>query len=248
MSVYRITKNFNDFNFSLPVQKTIDVGSFNCNYSASSTGDVISDSPLNIWNINTLPSSGTFAITPSTPLTIPFSNSGLPNVLFDAIVLLNLDGVDFIYGFSNSPDNAGTYASSGSTNPQNIFWVNLCRLRPNLPPQNAQAPINYYFGGAPVQYSSSSVPNLLKLNLLTPVLIPTTFNYVMEYISFNNQPQASSSGSVTLQPNSSYRDINFGNLPAGQSSTPLGHYRITVTCSNPNFLSALPFYHWGVSS
>jgi hypothetical protein len=242
----------------LLTQKTIGASSLGSSYAATSYGDAIGSTGWRIWDLGLKPASGNQLITPSLPLILPFSNANLPTVAYDAIIAVTIDGLNYVYGFSNSLDSAdydARFAGSSSTastrvlTSENLYWTNLCRLRSANSPSSGQSIYAYYFGGDLIQYSGSSQPNLLKLNLLNPVTVATTFNYTMSYVrtATGGGTLAAQSGSIVVQPGSNYRNLNFGNCSTAQTGIPKGYYKITVTCTDPTYASVLPFYHWGIN-
>jgi hypothetical protein len=239
-------------------KKTIGAGFFESSYAATSYGDAIGSTGLRVWDAALKPASSSHLVTPSSPLVLPFSNANLPAVAYDAIIAVTIDGVNYVYGFSNSQDSAdydaqfagsSTSASTRILTSENLYWTNLCRLRSAGPPASGQSSYAYYFGGDPIQYVGSSQPNLLKLNLLNPVTVATTFNYTISYVrtATGGGTLAAQSGSLTVQPGSNYRNLNLGNCSTAQTGIPKGYYKITVTCSDPTYKSVLPFYHWGIN-
>ena len=234
------------FNFSQNlIQKTTSLVSSATSYSATSYGDVIGTTGYRIWSAL---ASGSQIVTPSTPWVAPLTNNFLPPTLFDAIILLDLDGIESVYSFSNSPDNFGFVTGNNVVNSDNLYWVNLLRCRPNQQPQSAQSPINYFFGGDALNYSGAGLAGALKLNLIQPVSANTTFTYLMEYVSTIGQGFDSISGSIIVTPTTPLRNIPLGDFPFGFYNNPQGHMKITVSCSNPNYRSMLNAYHWGLSS
>ena len=242
----RIIQNAQAFDFTVnPIQKSITSGSSSTTYNATSFGDIIGTTGFRLWNGAP---TGNVIVTPSNPWIAPLSNANLPTTLFDAIIVLSLDINEYVLAYSNSPDNYTYPAGNNLVSNDNLYWINLLKLRANNSVSSSQSPINFFFGANSLQYSLGANPGVLKLNLLNPVTANTTFTYVMQYVSTNGQSFAPSSGSITVTPTTPLRNITLGDFPTGFFINPQGHMKISVTCSDPNYRSALPFYHWGLTT
>lgn len=231
-----------------PIEKQVLTGSFNTTYSVTGQGAAIGTSGYRIWNGA---SSGSAVITPQNPWKAPLSSANLPSILFDAIILLNLDGEEIPLAFSNSQDNDTGNTGNTLISNDNLFWTNLIRSRAGNEVETSQSPQYYFFGGDFFNFNvlPSGLVNVLKLNLLYPVVSNTVFSYVMTFFDINDDNAAfSKNGSVTVTPAMGSRNIALGDFPIELDVNSYGWLKISVTCNNPTYRSLLPFYHWGVKT
>lgn len=240
------------FNFtSYPIQVTTNVAT-NITWSATSSGAVIAGSGVRLWDTALLPASGSQLVSPGSPLVMPFSTANLPNVTFDAIVVIGVNGTIFPQGFSNSPDNDGSYLTSPTTANKELFWADLFAFGLNNTNGNPTSNGDYLFGGTPSQMGLATP---IYINFANSLEVPLTANYKIEYYQLDlGQVGVIFTGSSTLTPGSrrylldtrSFVGENYnanGYFPYNYK----GYLKVSLTVDNTNFRSLLPYYHWGCS-
>lgn len=223
------------------------------NISVTGFGLITGTTGLRWWDTNDLPSSGVITKNAGQTITFPFKKSTLKQgVLLDLIAVVSLDGIKYIYGASNSPDNIVTSAPVVTTN---LYYFTLLCAGFNNALGSNNANNNFMQGGTPL-YGLSDTP-LAYIYLSEPSQTSGVFNILAQYIAYNgSSPGIVFSKQVSYNANSliiaacSIKEIYdyFYNTLAYRTILNSGYYKIQVVNPDPSFSSLLNFYHWGQSS
>lgn len=226
------------------------VASGNVVINASTYGAALNSSGPRLWDQTALPLFSSTALTTGQNVTIPFIASNLPTFLFDAIIILTVDGSTIIpYAFSTSPDNA---VPTTTASDKILFWSELyCQgLNNNLGSTSTAA--NYMFGGIPIQGGASTNH---KIHFSQAIPADFTYNWQVKYYSYTlGLNPYTASGTVTSLAGSTsssfyigtFSGLFFANSGLITYSTE-GFYEVSITTSDPNYRSLLNYYHWGVA-
>jgi hypothetical protein len=188
------------------------------------------------------------------PFELPFTNSFLPGQLFDAVIAFGVccDAgyewyAEYVYGFSNSPDNVR--ASNTTLSGKRIFWCDINRSRANgATPYPLDAPYPYHFGSA-ISYPAVDGTYMIQLQFewKYPAGIRMVFDWLIEYICDDGlTANASWSGVYTYTTTGGFIFDALVPFKVPRLTGASGWYKINVTPREDWLVSLLPHYHHGI--
>jgi hypothetical protein len=259
--------NGGSFNFGSNPPKIIANVDSNVSIFAMGQGRVIGNTGTRIWDASRVSGSES----PSTTINItilagnnfplPVRSDLLPSTLFDAILIVDVNGIKLPIAVSNSPDNAGIYLVSEPQADKKLFWADLfcfgtwdygfgAFINPGDPSQNFE----YMFGGSPRAGYGANIPlNVYFGELLTS---PLSVTYTLKVYDNSNTligipvniTQVLAAGSSVYTLGSVNIANELANIYGGfyNSRVYSGHFKIEISTPDLSYRSILPFYHWGV--
>lgn len=221
---------------------------FVVNYEVISTGRGIRSLGKRIYDASILPASGSITVQPNSPLLFPFITNELPTAYFDAVFLLKINGIRYIQGFSNSPDNVAAYTSNYFLEEKKMFGVYLKCFGVNGANGNSDTNNHYMFGGENTAINGDyTIRMAFDVPTSTALTITSKFTFYSlqgDIAQMNQPPVVIPIGSIDYQfpPFNLYGGfLNTGYYTYDKS----GYYMVEFVPSDPSYVSILPFYHWG---
>jgi hypothetical protein len=223
------------------------------NVAAVSTGRAIGGSGTRIWDTAAVPATTTVAVPSGGQFLYPLISTNLPAYYFDAIIVVNTDGVRNPVAFSNAPANKAAYPADVPPSEKSLFWTDLyCYGTGNALGSNTAAN-HYMFGGRPRQSGGGDSP--IDIHFQEPTTVPVTVNWSYRFYAYSGGaigPVTTGSASVpagTLDQRlvNDYNGIGIlgGAIGFGAAYATEGFWQLSLSVSDPSFRSMLPFYHWG---
>lgn len=212
------------------------------NITASGPGLTTGSGPIRWYNSNALSN----PVSTLLPIVLPFETLGLPTNLYDATCLIEYDGRRLIYATSNSPDNTASANTVQETNKE-LYWLDLvCYGGLNAIGSNTLA-ADYVAFAKPVSLTGNDETKLHFLNAT-----PTTESFTIVTERFGNNTSVSTTRVVSIPAGTTNFVINPAGYLSGAPFNSLlpyaGYFRTSVTTTNPNYKSVLPYYHYGAYS
>lgn len=222
----------------------------NLNISAVGSGRSIGAKGTRLWDTNIHPANLVVAVSPAQPFVAPLVKEYLPANLFDAIIVLSVNGELTPIGVSNSNIDKNTYIGTEAVD-RNLFWINLNCFGLGNQVGNSSTDNHYMFGGTGKQVNSELDLILYLDSVLTTNLEVT---YSVQYYTYNSgvfglefkDTVILDTGKLqytlmSFNPASQNYNAGFGSL----MDSP-GYFKINVSTNDKRYRSLLPEYNWGL--
>lgn len=221
---------------------------FVANYEVLSSGGLMRSSGKRIYDTNILPSSGSVMVQPNSPLHFPFFNIESLSTYFDAVFLVDINGIRFLQGFSNAPDNVAAYSNNFFLEDKKMFGIYLKCFGVAGVLGDYNNNNHYMLGG---NNSALNSGNSINIIFATPTIVPVTITPKITFYSVGSTSPTLALPSFivpigSIEFSSSVFNLYGELLSIGYNSYyKSGYYKIELVPSDPSYVSILPFYHWG---
>lgn len=221
------------------------------NISVSGDGLITGTTGKRWWDSSQLTHNGIVTGVAGSQIVLPFKRDFIANFYVDLIAKVTIDGRNYLYGASNSPDNL--VANEAPSNTQ-LYWFKLLCTGESTTLGNSNTNNNYMQGGTA---SNPGGNTLQSIFLLEPAPVAGVFNLSVECVQYNGliRPFFTKTVNYTagqlVIPAVSLDELNdyWGNLnPDANPVRFKGFYKFSIANPNPIFRSLLNFYHWGRSN
>jgi hypothetical protein len=228
-----------------------DVGGV-ISWIAEARGRALSnDGGTTLWDHNLFPTTVVGAPAPGSTLTLPFIDTAGPTKLFDSIINVKVNGTtDYVFGFSNSPDNA--YGPPGVTiDSTNLFWADLYTFGSGNNPGGTSFNIDYAFNGESSRYGDLTDYKVKFLQPITDAIIITTkIQYYRAFAGglhpflYQSYTPASPGDTEATYFSGDITDTMLGSGFLPQQFE--GHFVLNFTVDVPGYTSVLKNYHFPI--
>lgn len=223
---------------------------FNVDYSTDIGDQAYGNTGYRIWDTALLPLNGNILVTPAAPLVFPLTTAFLPPCFFDSVFILTVNSQRTIQAYSNSPDNVAGYSNSYYLEDKIVYAANIYNINYFGGPRNR----HYSFGGSVQRINGGDDTLFIYFDKPTPTSINMAIR--VEYFSVSGVPLVPTKIYNVVVPANTLRyaaglniESDTGNVMGEyQFFTTDGYYKIQITTPTAGYVSALPFYHWGVGN